>query len=262
MDLRLTGKRALVTAASRGLGRASALSLAREGAHVALASRDKAELETVAGTIADEGKGKAFVQPMDVRDPESVRTGVEAVAKHLGGLDILVANGPGPASGPFESMALEDWREALEMTVLPMVSLARAAVPVMRQGGGGHVVFVTTIGVKTVQPDMVLSNSTRLAILGLAKSMALELAGDGIRVNTICPGPIATDRMTQLISDTAARDGLSIEDAQAVWLDEVPMKAMGRPEDFGDLVAVLCSDVASYVTGAALAVDGGKSRAY
>lgn len=261
MELGLTGKRALVTAASRGLGRAAALSLGREGARVALASRNIAALHRVAADIAERGGPEAFPLAMDVTDPAQVEAGVAAAVARFGGLDILVANGPGPAAGGFSDLDLDAWRRALDDVVISMVALAQQVVPVMR-AGGGRILFVTTVGVKVVQPKMVLSNATRLAVLGLAKTLSEEFAADNILVNVLCPGPIATDRMRALIADTQARENLTESQAEAVWLDQVPLGRMGRPEDFGDLVAVLCSRASSFVTGAALAVDGGKSRAY
>ncbi len=251
-----------MTAASRGLGRASALSLGREGARVAIASRDLPALEKLAAEIEAGGETEAFPLRMDLVDTASIVSGVAAAVDRWGGLDILVANGPGPASGPFVSIDLEAWKTALNETVLSMVSLAQAVVPVMRAGGGGRIVFITTVGAKVTQPNMVLSNATRLAIVGIAKTLSIELAADNVLVNSLCPGPIATDRMKDLIADTKARGNLSDAEAEAVWLDEVPLGRMGRPEDFGDIVAVLCSDIASFVTGAAIAVDGGKSRTY
>jgi len=262
MELGLTGKRALVTAASRGLGRAAALSLGREGARVALASRSTAALDEVAASIAAQGSPEALPLVMDVTDPAQVEAGVKAAVAQFGGLDILVANGPGPAAGSFSELDLDAWRRALDEVVISMVALAQQVVPVMRAGGGGRILFVTTVGVKVVQPKMVLSNATRLAVLGLAKTLSEEFAPDNILVNALCPGPIATDRMRELIADTQARENLTESQAEAVWLDEVPLGRMGRPEDFGDLVAMLCSQAGSFVTGAALAVDGGKSRAY
>jgi 3-oxoacyl-[acyl-carrier protein] reductase len=262
MDLGLTGKRALVTAASRGLGRASAVSLAREGARVAVASRNPAALDEVVAAIDSAGGPAAMAVEMDIGDGDSIDRGVAQVADAFGGLDILVGNTPGPPSGPFLAIDRETWRRAFDTTIHPMADLARAVLPLMQEAGGGRIIFITTVGVKIVQPEMVLSDATRLAITGLAKSLALEFAADDILVNSLCPGPIATDRYHELIAATRDRHGLSEEEAEAVWLDEVPVGRAGRPEDFGDLVAVLASGAASFVTGAAIAVDGGKSRAY
>jgi len=262
MELGLAGKRALVTAASRGLGRAAAISLAREGASVAVTSRRLADVEALARELEASGTRPPLPLAMDLTDTASVERAVAAVVERLGGLDILVASGPGPRAGPFMDIDLDAWRAALEATTLAMVRLARAAIPPMRESGGGRILFVTTVGVKVAQPNMVLSDATRLAVIGIAKALSVELAPDNILVNALCPGPIATDRMRELIADTQRRLGCSQAEAEAVWLDEVPLRRMGRPEDFGDLVAALASEVASFVTGAAIAVDGGKSRAY
>lgn len=262
MDLNLRGRRALVTAASRGLGFASARALALEGARVALASRSIASIEPAAAVLAGEGRTDTMAVAMDLRDADAIRRGVDQVAGKWGGIDILIANTPGPAAGPFMSIDRDGWRTAFDMTVMPVVDLLHAVVPVMQAGGGGRVLCITTVGVKTVQPSMVLSNATRLAITGIAKTLSVELAGDNILVNTLCPGPIDTDRMIDLIGATQKEKGIGRAEAEAIWLDEVPLRRMGRAEDFGKLVSVLVSDAASFVTGAALAVDGGKSCAY
>lgn len=262
MDLGLRNKRALVTAASRGLGLASARALGAEGARVAMTARSADSLAREAESIAHSGKTETLPLAMDLRDPASIARGVDEVLGRWGGIDILIANTPGPEAGPFVSIDRGTWQEALDMTLMPVIDLIQRVIPSMRANGGGRILCITTIGVKTAQPSMVLSNATRLAITGVAKTLSVELAGDNILVNTLCPGPIDTDRMVSLIDATQKEKGLSREDAEAVWLDEVPLRRMGRAEDFGKLAAVLVSDAASYVTGAAVAVDGGKSRAY
>jgi len=262
MDLGLRNKRALVTAASRGLGLATARALGAEGARVAMTGRSVDSLTREAEAIARAGKTETLPLAMDLCDPSSIARGVDEVLSRWGGIDILIANTPGPAAGPFVSIDRKTWREALDMTLMPVIDLAQCVIPSMRGNGGGRILCITTIGVKTAQPSMVLSNATRLAITGVAKTLSVELAGDNILVNTLCPGPIDTDRMVSLIDATQKEKGTSREDAEAVWLDEVPLRRMGRAEDFGKLAAVLVSDAASYVTGAAVSVDGGKSRAY
>lgn len=262
MELGLKGKRALVTAASRGLGLASARALGAEGAKVALAGRRANHLEKLAAQIAASGGAETAAIPMDLLDPASIVRGIEDIVGRWGGLDILIANTPGPPSGDFLSIDRKTWREALDMTVMPVVDLLRAAVPVMKAGGGGRILCITTVGVKVVQPNMVLSNATRLAIVGIAKTVSIEQAANNILVNALCPGPIDTDRMNELIEATSRQRKVGRAEAEAIWLDEVPLARMGRAEDFGKLVAVMVSDAASFVTGAALAVDGGKSDAY
>jgi 3-oxoacyl-[acyl-carrier protein] reductase len=262
VDLGLRNKRALVTAASRGLGLATARALAAEGARVAMTARSADSLAREAETLARSGKTEILPMTMDLCDPSSIARGVDNVVRRWGGVDILIANTPGPEAGPFVSIGREAWQAALNMTLMPVVDLMQCVIPSMRASGGGRILCITTIGVKTAQPSMVLSNATRLAITGVAKTASVELAGDNILVNTLCPGPIDTDRMVNLIDATQKEKGISREAAEAIWLDEVPLRRMGRAEDFGKLAAVLVSDAASYVTGTAVSVDGGKARAY
>lgn len=262
MDLGLQGKRALVTAASRGLGWASARALAAEGAKVAVAGRDVAAMQALLDELREAGAPDAIAVPMDLSKKEMLKPGVDQAADTFGGLDIFVGNCGGPSSGPFLSIDRAAWEAALNAILLPMVDLSHAVLPYMRSAGWGRIIFVTTVGVKVHQPNMVLSDSIRLALVGMAKSLAMEFAAEGIMVNCLCPGPYATDRMEDLIQASMERDGLDRAAAEALWLDEVPAGKFGRPEDFGAMVATLASERAGFVTGAAIALDGGKSRAY
>jgi 3-oxoacyl-[acyl-carrier protein] reductase len=262
MDLGLRGKRALVTAASRGLGLATARALGEEGARVALGARNSARLEATAAEIAAAGKTEAFPVDLDLSDTTSIRSGVKAAIDRMGGIDILVVNTGGTDAGEFLSLSRDQWTKAINGTIMPAVDVLNAVLPSMKANRGGRVIFITTVGVKIVQPRMVLSDATRLAITGIAKSLSIELAADNILVNSLCPGPIDTDRMIDLVNATVADRKVSREEAEAIWVNEVPLGRMGRARDFGKVAAMLASDVASFVTGAALAVDGGKSRAY
>ena len=262
MELGLKGRRALVTAASRGLGRASALALAAEGAKVAVAGRNAAVMQDLVAELRDAGASGAMAVPMDLADRATLKPGVDAVVREFGGLDIFFGNTGGPASGPFLSVPRESWETALNEILLPLVDLSHAVLPHMQAGGWGRIIFVTTVGVKVVQPNMVLSDSLRLAVVGLAKSLSIEFAHENIMVNCLCPGPFATDRMEDLIEASMARDGLDRAAAEALWLDEVPARKFGEPRDFGAVVATLASDRAGFITGTAIALDGGKSRAY
>lgn len=261
IKLNLDGKRAIVTAASRGLGRASAISLAREGVRVAVAARPSTARDELVTEIKKFG-GSVLPIDMDLLDPASIGKGVSAAAKELGGLEIVIGNTPGPLSGPFMSIDRRSWNLAFDSTVHAMAELSRNVIGHLKAAGGGRIVFITTVGVKIVQPEMVLSDATRLALTGLAKTLSLEHAKDNILVNSICPGPIATDRYAELIEATKARHGLNEKEAEQIWLNEVPLGRAGVPSHFGDLVAVLVSEISSFVTGQAIAVDGGKSRAY
>jgi len=262
MDLKLADKAALVTAASRGLGRATSLALAREGVRVAVAGRDIEALQGVVAELRAAGAPDAIGVHLDLSRPGTFATAVEAACSRFGGLDIFVGNTGGPPSGAFESLTRADWQSGVEEILLAMVDLSQHVIPHLRRSGSGRIVFVTTVGVKIVQPNMVLSDSLRLAVVGLAKSLSLELAADGVTVNCLCPGPFHTDRMEDLILASMAREKVTRSAAEAIWLDEVPMGHFGDPEDFGAMVALLCSRHGRFITGAAIALDGGKSRAY
>jgi 3-oxoacyl-[acyl-carrier protein] reductase len=262
MKLGLENKRAFVTAASRGLGRQSALALAGEGACVVVASRNTDALAELVEELKVAGAPEAIAVPVDLGDSATITEGVSEAVESFGGLDIVVGNTGGPKSGAFLDISRSDWNQAANETLFAMVELSRATVPHLQRAGGGRMIFVTTVGVKIVQPNMVLSDSLRLAIVGLAKSMSHELAGDGILVNCLCPGPVATDRMDDLISASMDQKGIDRAAAETLWLDEVPLGRFGDPEDFGALVAFLASNRAAFITGTAIAVDGGKSRAY
>jgi 3-oxoacyl-[acyl-carrier protein] reductase len=244
------------------LGLATARALGQEGARIAMAGRDVATLRREADAVLRSGAGDVLPLAMDLADPASIARGIEAVIARWGGIDILVANTPGTAAGPFVSIDRRGWRDAIDTTVMPVVELMQGVIPAMRAAGGGRILCITTIGVKTAQPSMVLSNATRLAITGIAKTASVELAADNILINSLCPGPIDTERMVDLIEATQAEKGVTREQAEAIWLDEVPLRRMGSARDFGRLAAVLVSDVASYVTGTAVSFDGGKARAY
>jgi 3-oxoacyl-[acyl-carrier protein] reductase len=262
MDLQLKDRVAIVTAASQGLGRASALALAREGASVAVCARNKDALTDLVDEIGSTTTGQALAMPLDLSDFAAIDRALEAVVDAWGRIDILIGNAPGPPPGAVMEITEEQWRDALEMNVMSMVRLTRSVVPHMQRNQWGRIVYITTTGILTVQPNMVLSNATRLAVYGITKTLAQEVAQDNILVNTVCPGPLATERMQEVIRYTAENRGISLSEAEAVWLDEVPLARMGRPEDLASMVALLCSDACSYTTGAAIPIDGGKARGY
>ncbi|MEW9836906.1 SDR family oxidoreductase [Mesorhizobium sp. ZMM04-4] len=251
-----------MTAASRGLGRASALALAAEGAAVAVGGRNPAVMADLVRELQDAGAASAVAVRMDLTERATLNPAVEEAVAALGGLDIFVGNTGGPEAGPFLSVPRESWEQALNESLLPLVDLSHAVLPHMQANKWGRIIFVTTVGVKMVQPNMVLSDSLRLAVVGLAKSLSIEFAQEGIMVNCLCPGPFATDRMEYLVQSSMERDGLGRTEAESVWLQEVPVGKFGDPADFGAMVAMLASERAGFITGAAIAHDGGKSRAY
>jgi 3-oxoacyl-[acyl-carrier protein] reductase len=260
MDLHLSDKIALVTAASKGLGRALALRLAEEGAHVAVCARGEEALVKTCAEIEDSTGRRALALPADVSDPQAPDMLVESTVERFGRLDILVTNAGGPPPGQFLDLAPEDWEAAVRLTLMSAVRLCYAAVPVMKGQDGGSILAMTSITVKQPLPNLVLSNSLRLGVVGLVKTLADELAPFGIRVNGICPGWTRTARVEQLLRDRAERNGTDPEEEAARIAAAIPLRRMGSPDEFAAAAAFLVSPVASYITGVSLLVDGGMYR--
>ena len=260
MDLGLHGKIALVTAASKGLGRAVALRLAQEGAHVAICARGKKSLHESATEIEARTGRQALPAPADVSDPGAADALVKATVERFGRIDILVINAGGPPPGQFLDLTPKDWEAAVRLTLMSAVRLCYATVPVMKEQGGGSILAMTSITVKQPLPNLVLSNSLRLGVTGLVKTLADELAPFGIRVNGICPGWTRTARVDQLLNDRAERNGTTPDEEAARIAATIPLGRMGTPEEFAAAAAFLVSDAASYITGVSLLVDGGMYR--
>lgn len=257
MDLHLKGLRALVTGASRGLGYAVALGLAREGAAVALNSRDPEKLSAAAQALAQQTGAQVIDAPGDVTDPAVPEALVAQAAANLGGLDLLVTNAGGPPPGRFETFDDATWQRAIDLSLMSHVRLIRAALPHLRQSKAASVLTITSYSVKQPIPNLVLSNSVRLATVGLTKSLALELGGEGIRFNSILPAWTETERVYELMSARARASGSSVEEEIARQAKDSPLGRMGRPEEFANAAVFLLSPAASYVTGVMLTVDGG-----
>ncbi len=260
MDLGLRGRVAIVAAASKGLGRAVAEELAREGASVAICARTAATLAETAKHIGKLAGHEVFHQPVDVTDSAAVASFVAAVDARFGRIDICVTNSGGPPSNSFRNTKPEDWRSAVDQLLMSTVFFARETLPRMQKNKWGRLITITSSAVKQPVDGLLLSNSVRAAVTGLARTLANEYAADGITVNNVCPGYTRTARLDGLASTISARTGAKPEDVFAGWDREIPMRRLGTPQEFAAVVAFLSSERASYVTGASIVVDGGLVR--
>lgn len=261
MDLGLNNARVLVTAASQGLGAATARQFSREGATVVISSRDLNALQSTASDIVEETGHPVFTVAADVSDPEAVKRLVTNAVEMLGGLDVLVINAGGPPAGTFETFDLSVWSQAINLTLLSAVSLVQAALPALKQSRIPAVLTIVSISVKQPVDNLTLSNAIRPAVVGLMKTLSLELGGYGIRFNSLLPGTIHTGRIDQLMAARAARSGSTPEEELAKVSSAIPLGRVGQPAEFANVAVFLCSPAASYVNGVALPVDGGALRA-
>lgn len=260
MDLGLHGRVAVVAAASKGLGRAVAEELAREGARVAICARTPGTLTETAAQIQESTGCEVFHQAMDVTDSEAVATFVTAVENRFGRLDICVTNSGGPPSNSFKNTKPEDWRSAVEQLLMSTIFFAKETLPRMQKNKWGRLITITSSAVKQPVDGLLLSNSVRAAVTGLARTLANEYAADGVTVNNVCPGYTRTARLDGLASTISSRTGAKPEEIFAGWEREIPARRLGTPQEFAAVVAFLASERASYVTGASIAVDGGLVR--
>jgi 3-oxoacyl-[acyl-carrier protein] reductase len=253
MDLGLLGKNALVLASSKGLGKGVALTLAQEGANVAICGRDKEALETTKSELEKSGTGMVFAEACNILDANDRKQFFENVKTSFGSIDILVTNTGGPDAGSFGDFGLDDWRRFYESMFLSAVDFIQMVLPGMRDKGFGRILTITSVSVKQPVDNLISSNAVRTALLGLVKSLSNELAPLGITVNNIMPGYTMTDRLTQLLEGNPNVDKLK---------DSIPMKRFGNIEEFSAAAAFLLSERASYITGQSLAVDGGLIKGY
>jgi 3-oxoacyl-[acyl-carrier protein] reductase len=256
MDLGLKDKVALVTAASRGLGKAAALALAREGARVCISSRSD-QIQSAADEIREQTGQDVLALKSDLSKAEGISSLVEAALVHCRKIDILIINAGGPPPGNFLSLNPEDWERAIALTLMSAVRLCYAVIPTMIEQGEGSIVATQSLSVKQPIDNLILSNSIRMAVIGLMKSLANELGPKGIRVNSINPGWTRTGRVDQLLADRAKRGNTSMDEEEAKIAVEVPLGRMGTVEEFGRAIAWLASPAASYIHGHALMFDGG-----
>ncbi len=260
MDLGLTNKVALVCGSSKGLGKATAKCLAREGASVILCSSNPANLEKAKKDMQEASCAEVTAIVANLSDQEDVSRLIEVLFKRYRHIDILVNNTGGPPPGKFDELSIDDWREAYEAMFISAVMLTKSVLPGMKSQRWGRILNITSIAVKQPVENLILSNSIRAGITGFARTLANEVAPFGITVNNILPGFTRTERLENLAEETAGRKGVSVEEAYQTWIKDIPMNRLGEPEEFGNVVTFLASARASYVTGTSITVDGGWVR--
>lgn len=261
MDLGLKGKRALVLAASRGLGYACARGLAQEGCHLVICSRDEARITAAADQIRRDTGARVEALAADVSNAAEAERLVAAAVAAYGGLEILVHNAGGPPAGSFTAVTEPQWAQAFEQNLMSFVRIVHAAVPEMKKAGYGRVLTIASSSIKQPIPNLVLSNAFRAGVWGLAKTMSHELAPHGILVNVIAPGRIATERIDELDRANAERSGKALEDVKKASVASIPLGRLGQPEEFANLVVFLASARASYISGQGMFVDGAAGNA-
>jgi 3-oxoacyl-[acyl-carrier protein] reductase len=256
VNLGVEGKVALVVGATGGLGGATAVELAREGARVVAAGRDPERARTVADAIAADG-GKAMPLQLDLGEPERLDAVLDAVESSFGAVDILVNNTGGPPPTPAAGTPPELWTEQFDVMVLGVVRLTDRVLPSMRERGWGRIITTASSGVVTPIPNLAVSNALRLTLVGWSKTLAREVAADGVTVNVVVPGRIATRRVRELDEARAQREGKAVEDVVAASIATIPTGRYGEPSEYAAAVTFLAGARASYITGAILRVDGG-----
>lgn len=257
MDLGLKNKVALIAGASIGLGLAVAKTLSKEGARVAICALDDPNLPKAKEEIIKETGGEVIAIPADVTDPEQAKQFVRNALKHYGTVDILVNNAGGPPSKNFDDIDDKLWEFGFRLNLLSTIVMTREVVPVMKAKSWGRIVNMTSISVKQPIDGLILSNTIRSGVIGFAKSLSNELAPFNITVNNVCPGYTLTERVREVSHSVAAREGTTPEAIIKRWESEIPMGRLGKPEELAALVAFLTSEIAGFITGAAIQIDGG-----
>jgi len=257
MDLGLKGKTAIVAASTKGLGKAAALSLAEEGANIVICGRHKANLADAAAEIELKTGNLPLAIQADVTKPDDIDRLFEEAIKRFSTIHILVTNAGGPPTGYFMDFNDEQWLSAVELNLMSAVRMIRLAVPTMIRNNWGRIVNITSLAVKQPLENLVLSNSVRSAVIGMAKTISRDYAKNNILINNIAPGMIMTKRIESMLEERVKRDQITMEKAIELMVKDIPMGRLGRPEEVGNLIAFLCSERNTYITGATIQIDGG-----
>ncbi|OLD94675.1 MAG: 3-oxoacyl-ACP reductase [Candidatus Rokubacteria bacterium 13_1_20CM_4_68_9] len=256
MDLGLRGKVALVTAASKGMGKACSLGLAAEGARVAMCARTEGDIKNAAEEVRAKTGAEVLAMTADVTKAEDVKSIVARTKQTFGRIDVLVANCGGPPRGELHQVTDEQWYRAFEVSLLSVVRLVREVAPLMREHKWGRILTIQSVSVKQPVDGLLLSNAVRPGVAGLSKTLAPELGKDNITINVVCPGRIMTDRFL----GGAKQAGMPVDEYVARSAQDVPLGRIGTPEEFANVCVFLASEKASYVTGVVIQVDGGMVR--
>jgi len=260
LDTGLKHKIGLITGSSQGIGRACASALAAEGVKVSICARNREKLRRTAREIRKKTGSEVLDVPADLTKYDDIKNLVNKTVLCFGGLDILVTNAGGPPTGGFMELSDKQWREAVPLTLLSVTRLCKEVVPHMQKRRWGRIVHLTSISTRHVLENLALSNSLRLAVIGLSKTLARELGAFNITVNSVCQGYTATERLMELIQDAARREGTEEKQIKNRWTKDSALGRLATPDEIASVVVFLASERASYLTGAAIPVDGGLSR--